>query len=151
MAPSNLSDDPIVPGSAPPPTNALVAIVEMGMGGIATDDRVRIGMVSVVPTTGEVIWDEFDGKDPPSTPEGTDVRLTSQIGARNSADPSAACRTALARGGVEQGDREDSQAFHRRSTVRRAFMHPLTEGPGLRPSALSVWTELRRMTRLSIT
>ncbi len=59
---ANLSDEPIVPGSAPPPTNALVAIVEQGMGGLAVDDRVWIGMVSVVPTTGEVVWDEFDGQ-----------------------------------------------------------------------------------------
>jgi len=62
VASSNLADDPVVPGSAPPPTNALVAIVEMGMGGISTDDRVRIGLVSVIPPTGEVVWDEFDGK-----------------------------------------------------------------------------------------
>ena len=62
MASSNLADDPVVPGSAPPPTNALVAIVELPMGGLATDDRVRIGLVSVVPPTGEVVWDEFDGK-----------------------------------------------------------------------------------------
>ncbi len=48
-------------GSAPPPTNALVAIVEQDLGGLAADDRVRIGLVSVVPTTGEVVWDEFDG------------------------------------------------------------------------------------------
>lgn len=61
IASSNTKDDPIVPGSAPPPTNALVALVEMGLGGLASDDRVRIGVVSVVPTTGEVVWDEFDG------------------------------------------------------------------------------------------
>jgi len=62
VASSNLADDPVVPGSAPPPTNALVAIVELPMGGLANDDRVRIGLVSVVPPTGEVVWDEFDGK-----------------------------------------------------------------------------------------
>jgi DNA mismatch repair protein MSH3 len=58
---SNLADEPILPGSAPPPTNALVAIVEKGMGGQAADEKVRIAMVSVVPGTGDVVWDEFDG------------------------------------------------------------------------------------------
>ena len=59
---SNLTDEPVVPGSALPPTNALVALVEQGLGGLAVDDRVRIGLVSVVPGTGEVVWDEFDGR-----------------------------------------------------------------------------------------
>lgn len=36
--------------------------MEMGMGGLAVDDRVRIGLVSVTPGTGEVVWDEFDGQ-----------------------------------------------------------------------------------------
>ncbi|KAK4686072.1 DNA mismatch repair protein MSH3, partial [Tremellales sp. Uapishka_1] len=57
---STLTDDPLLPGSAPPPTNALLAIVEMGLGGLTTDDRVRIGMVSVIPGTGDVVWDEFE-------------------------------------------------------------------------------------------
>jgi DNA mismatch repair protein MSH3 len=59
---SNLADEPIVPGSAPPPTKALIAIVEQGIGGQASDERVRIAMISVVPGTGDVVWDEFDGK-----------------------------------------------------------------------------------------
>nr|XP_031862964.1 uncharacterized protein CI109_001439 [Kwoniella shandongensis]KAA5530036.1 hypothetical protein CI109_001439 [Kwoniella shandongensis] len=53
-------DQPVLPGSAAPATNALVAIVEQGMGGMAYDERTRIGLVSVVPETGEVVWDEFD-------------------------------------------------------------------------------------------
>nr|XP_019050346.1 DNA mismatch repair protein MSH3 [Kwoniella bestiolae CBS 10118]OCF29276.1 DNA mismatch repair protein MSH3 [Kwoniella bestiolae CBS 10118] len=57
---STLLDDPVMPGSAPPPPNALVAIVEQGMGGMSYDERVRIAIVSVVPGTGEVVWDEFD-------------------------------------------------------------------------------------------
>ncbi|OCF34115.1 DNA mismatch repair protein MSH3 [Kwoniella heveanensis BCC8398] len=57
---STLLDDPVLPGSAPPPTNALVAIVEQGLGGIAYDERARIALVSVIPSTGEVVWDEFD-------------------------------------------------------------------------------------------
>ncbi|WVR03855.1 hypothetical protein IAU60_000852 [Kwoniella sp. DSM 27419] len=57
---STLLDDPVIPGTAPPPTNALVALVEQGMGGMAHDERVRIAVVSVIPSTGEVVWDEFD-------------------------------------------------------------------------------------------
>ncbi|WWC60269.1 uncharacterized protein I303_102837 [Kwoniella dejecticola CBS 10117] len=57
---STALDDPTVPGTSPPPTNALVAIVEQGMGGMAYDERTRIAIVSVVPGTGEVVWDEFD-------------------------------------------------------------------------------------------
>lgn len=59
---SNSSDVPTLPGSESSPTNALVALVEIGMGGMAVDDRVRIGLVSVVPETGDVVWDEFDGR-----------------------------------------------------------------------------------------
>lgn len=59
---STAQDDPVIPGTAPPSTNALVAIVEQGMGGMAYDERVRIGLVSVVPVTGDVVWDEFDGE-----------------------------------------------------------------------------------------
>lgn len=61
---STATDEPIVPGSAPPPTNALVALVEQGMGGQSHDERVRIGLVSVVPGTGDVVYDEFDGESP---------------------------------------------------------------------------------------
>jgi DNA mismatch repair protein MSH3 len=38
-----------------------MAIVEKPLGGQAIDERARIAIVSVVPETGEVIWDEFDG------------------------------------------------------------------------------------------
>lgn len=62
LSSSTLSDDPIIPGSAPPPTNALVAIVETGMGGMVVDERARIALVSVIPGTGDVVWDEFDGE-----------------------------------------------------------------------------------------
>lgn len=79
---SNLHDDPIVPGSAPPPTNALVSIVEMGMGDIALDDRVRIGLVSVVPATGEVIWDEFDGDRIPLFLLSVDSQIRSELETR---------------------------------------------------------------------
>jgi DNA mismatch repair protein MSH3 len=39
-----------------------MAIVEQPMGGQAVDERARIAIVSVIPETGEVIWDEFDGR-----------------------------------------------------------------------------------------
>ncbi|BEJ16126.1 hypothetical protein CspHIS471_0507310 [Cutaneotrichosporon sp. HIS471] len=52
---SNLKDGPLLPGAAPPPTNALVALVEVDTG-----DHVRIALVSVVPNTGDVVYDEFD-------------------------------------------------------------------------------------------
>jgi DNA mismatch repair protein MSH3 len=58
---SNMADDPILPGTAPPPTNALVAIVEDSLGGAGLDEKVNIGIVSIVPSTGEVVWDEFQG------------------------------------------------------------------------------------------
>lgn len=61
-ASSTLVDDPILPGTAAPPTNAIMAIVEKPLGGQAVDERARIAIVSVIPETGEVIWDEFDGK-----------------------------------------------------------------------------------------
>lgn len=57
---STLTDQAAGPGSAAPPTNALVAIVEQDIG-VGVDDKVRIGLVSVVPGTGDVVWDEFDG------------------------------------------------------------------------------------------
>jgi DNA mismatch repair protein MSH3 len=65
-----MTDDPVVPGTAAPPTNALVALVEIGMGGMALDERVRIGLVSVVPETGDVVWDEFDGGSPDGWSDG---------------------------------------------------------------------------------
>ncbi|KLT38917.1 hypothetical protein CC85DRAFT_289044 [Cutaneotrichosporon oleaginosum] len=52
---SNLRDGPLLSGAAPPPTSALVAIVEVDQG-----DRARVALVSVVPNTGDVVYDEFD-------------------------------------------------------------------------------------------
>jgi DNA mismatch repair protein MSH3 len=42
---------------APP----LVCVVEQLAGGMGTDERVRIAFVAVTPSTGDVVWDEFDG------------------------------------------------------------------------------------------
>lgn len=58
MASSTERDNPPLPGSAPPPTNALIAVVEHDCG--TTDDRVRIAIVSIIPGTGDVVWDEFE-------------------------------------------------------------------------------------------
>lgn len=52
----------MVPGTAAPPTNALLAVVEMPMGVQVVDERARIAIVSVTPGTGDVVWDEFDGE-----------------------------------------------------------------------------------------
>jgi len=41
-----------------------MSIVEKPLGGQANDERARIAIVSVIPETGEVIWDEFDGESP---------------------------------------------------------------------------------------
>jgi len=39
-----------------------MSIIEKPLGGQVNDERARIAIVSVIPETGEVIWDEFDGK-----------------------------------------------------------------------------------------
>lgn len=96
-------DDPVVPGSAPPPTNALVAIVEMGLGGLATDDRVRIGLVSVVPPTGEVVWDEFDGGLRDAW-RGLMIRFASTKRAGDATHTFGACRAASTGPGPQQSD-----------------------------------------------
>jgi DNA mismatch repair protein MSH3 len=41
-----------------------MSIVEKPLGGQVDDERARIAIVSVIPETGEVIWDEFDGRPP---------------------------------------------------------------------------------------
>ena len=121
---SNLADEPVVPGSASPPTNALVAVVEQGMGGMETDDRVRIGLVSVIPTTGEVVWDEFDGE---ACLRGFFVteqvdRLPSPFGTRNTPDPLATSRTPSSRIWPEQGHGENLEALCGAYEVRLAFL-----------------------------
>ena len=52
--------------STVPPSNALLVIVEgdaqgKGKGKPRERQDATIGLVSVVPATGDVIWDEFDG------------------------------------------------------------------------------------------
>ena len=38
---------------------ALVSLSETLMGGMGADERVKFGLVSVSPATGEVVYDEF--------------------------------------------------------------------------------------------
>ena len=72
-----------MPGSAAPPTNAIMAIVERPLGGQAVDERARIAIVSVIPETGEVIWDEFDGKSAGVSPGlTTDSAVRSELETR---------------------------------------------------------------------
>lgn len=54
---STARDAPIVQGTASPNTGALVTIVED-----AADTSSRVALVSVIPGTGEVVWDEFEGE-----------------------------------------------------------------------------------------
>ena len=51
-------DDPSLssPGDAP----VLVCISEAPLGGMATDERVLFGLIAVTPSTGEVVWDDFE-------------------------------------------------------------------------------------------
>ena len=51
------SVDELDPNSAPP----LMCLLEEPRGGMGTDERVSIAMVSIAPSTGDVVWDEFDG------------------------------------------------------------------------------------------
>lgn len=38
---------------------ALLSLSEQKMGGMGADERVKFGLISVSPTTGEVVYDEF--------------------------------------------------------------------------------------------
>ena len=121
---SNLADDPLVPGSALPPTNALVAVIEQGMKGMDIEDRVRVGLVSVIPTTGEVVWDEFDGKGWLCSSSITDQvdRFQSPLRTRNTPDALATSRAPSSRIWPEQGYGEDLDALCGPYKVRLAFV-----------------------------
>jgi DNA mismatch repair protein MSH3 len=43
--------------SSPP----LMCLVEEENGGMGADERVWIGMIVISPSTGDVVWDEFEG------------------------------------------------------------------------------------------
>ncbi len=43
-------------------TPLLMCLVEQLRGGMGADERVNIGMIAICPSTGDVVWDEFEGK-----------------------------------------------------------------------------------------
>ncbi|KAI8998992.1 muts domain V-domain-containing protein [Trametes punicea] len=50
------SVDELDPNAAPP----LMCLLEELNGGMGADERVHIAMVTIAPSTGDVVWDEFD-------------------------------------------------------------------------------------------
>lgn len=52
------SVDDVDPNDAP----LLMCLVEQLRGGMGADERVNIGMIAICPSTGDVVWDEFEGK-----------------------------------------------------------------------------------------
>ncbi|KAL7283069.1 hypothetical protein ACG7TL_002493 [Trametes sanguinea] len=48
--------DELDPNAAPP----LMCLLEEPTGGMGTDERVTIAMIVIAPSTGDVVWDEFD-------------------------------------------------------------------------------------------
>ncbi|CDO74876.1 hypothetical protein BN946_scf185004.g26 [Trametes cinnabarina] len=48
--------DELDPNAAPP----LMCLLEEPRGGMGADERVNIAMVVIAPSTGDVVWDEFD-------------------------------------------------------------------------------------------
>ncbi|CCM03684.1 uncharacterized protein FIBRA_05828 [Fibroporia radiculosa] len=50
------SPDDLEPATAPP----LMCLVEELKGGMGADERVQIGMIVICPSTGDVVWDEFE-------------------------------------------------------------------------------------------
>jgi DNA mismatch repair protein MSH3 len=43
----------------PPP---LMCLAEEQRGGMGADDRVCIGMITICPSSGDIVWDEFEGE-----------------------------------------------------------------------------------------
>ena len=40
----------------------LVCIIEEPQGGLGTDERVLVSMISICASTGDVMWDQFEGQ-----------------------------------------------------------------------------------------
>ncbi len=38
-----------------------MCIVEQLRGGMGADERVKVGIIVICPSTGDVVWDEFEG------------------------------------------------------------------------------------------
>lgn len=67
----------MVPGTASSSTGALVTIVEE-----AGENEARIAIVSVIPGTGEVVWDEFEGEPSPPAELTPDTRIRNELETR---------------------------------------------------------------------
>ena len=52
------STDDLDPNNAPP----MMCLVEEPKGGMGTDERVMFAMIAISPSTGDVVWDEFEGE-----------------------------------------------------------------------------------------
>lgn len=52
------SVDDIDPAAAPP----LMCLVEELRGGMGADERVCVSMITISPSTGDVVWDQFEGR-----------------------------------------------------------------------------------------
>lgn len=51
-------DDPSLTGGGAIPV--IVCITEALLGGMGADERVSFGLIAVTPSTGDVIWDQFE-------------------------------------------------------------------------------------------
>ena len=51
------SVDALDPTLVPP----LVCVIETPLGGLGTDEKVKVSLISVCASTGDVVWDHFDG------------------------------------------------------------------------------------------
>lgn len=117
------------PVGAAPPSNALIAIVELPIGkgkGRASRDEddvgsVKIGLISVVPSTGDVMWDEFMGMSTPFITLQTVHILTSPLISTQMVlrGPSLRCVPRL----IFQ-DTSRLLCFHRRSQTRITHIQP---------------------------
>ena len=56
-----MDDDLDSPDDFAQATRPLMSIIEETRGGLGPDDKVLIGVISVVPSTGDVVYDEFSG------------------------------------------------------------------------------------------
>jgi hypothetical protein len=43
----------------PPP---LMCLVEKHKGGMGVDEKVCVAMIAICPSSGDIVWDQFDGK-----------------------------------------------------------------------------------------
>ena len=41
-----------------------MCLLEERRGGMGTDERVNFAMIAISPSTGDVVWDEFEGNGP---------------------------------------------------------------------------------------